>query len=210
METMRWVLKRDGMKSNCQPMKCHQIVFRKACTKHAFESVISSRPCWLYDQDILQKDMPPSYQRPKTTVKKFLDLNMRALNFEARNERTMTKNTGEKQKHGEVRQRRENAGKIAVSGKQKGSVQGKMLAAFATITVNVEPVLPLPLQNRRRTTMGKFHRKAGRPEGAVHPRKGSRNCAQMTSREIAQVHRVIHGTLPCVKITNHKQAASLA
>ena len=91
METMRWVLIHDGMKSYCQTMKCHQIVFWKACTKHALESLISSRPCWLYDQDILQKDMPPSYQRLKTTVKKFLDHNMRALNFEARNERTMTK-----------------------------------------------------------------------------------------------------------------------
>ena len=43
----------------------------------------------LYDQDILQKEVPPSYQRLKTTVKKFLDQKMRARNFEARNERTV-------------------------------------------------------------------------------------------------------------------------
>ena len=44
----------------------------------------------LYDQDINQKNMPPSYQRLKTMTKKFLDQKMRARNFEARNERTVT------------------------------------------------------------------------------------------------------------------------
>ena len=44
----------------------------------------------LYDQDINQKNMTPSYQRLKTMTKKFLDQKMRARNFEARNERTVT------------------------------------------------------------------------------------------------------------------------
>ena len=71
-------------------------------------------------------------------------------------------------------------------------------------------VPPLPLQNRRRTTMGKVLRKASRPQEAVHRLKGSRSCAKITSKELAQIHGVNHGILPCAKITNHKKAASLA
>ena len=58
--------------------------------------------------------------------------------------------------------------------------------------------------------MGKILGKAGLPEGAVHPGKGSSSRAKITSKEIARIHHVIHGTLSCVKITNHCQAASLA
>ena len=68
----------------------------------------------------------------------------------------------------------------------------------------------LPLQNRRRTTMGKVFRKASRREEVVRLGKGSRSRAKIILKRIAQLHRVIHGTLPCVKIRNYKQAASLA
>ena len=44
----------------------------------------------LYDLDILQKDMPPSNQRLKSMVKKFLDQEKKARNFQARNERIVT------------------------------------------------------------------------------------------------------------------------
>ena len=42
--------------------------------------------------------MSPSYQKLKTRVKQFLDQKIRARNFEARNARTVKRNTGEKQK----------------------------------------------------------------------------------------------------------------
>ena len=59
----------------------------------------------LYDLEILPKDMPPSYQRAKSMVKKFVDQIMRARNFEGGNEEAMTGDTGEKQTQREVRQR---------------------------------------------------------------------------------------------------------
>ena len=95
METMRWVLIHDGMKSYCQPMKCHQIVFWKACTKHAFESLISSRPCWLYDQDNLQKDMPPSYQRLKNHGEEISGSQHEGSQFRGQKRKNHDKNTGE-------------------------------------------------------------------------------------------------------------------
>ena len=42
------------------------------------------------DLDILQKDMPQSYRRLKSMVKRFLDPKSKAFNFDARNERTVT------------------------------------------------------------------------------------------------------------------------
>ena len=43
-----------------------------------------------YEQGIAQNNSLPSYQRLKTMVMKFLVQNVRARNFEARNERTVT------------------------------------------------------------------------------------------------------------------------
>ena len=43
----------------------------------------------MYDQDIKQKDMPPSYRKLKTMVRKSLDQKTRTRNVEARNERTV-------------------------------------------------------------------------------------------------------------------------
>ena len=44
----------------------------------------------LYEQDIIQKNLPPSYERLRTMVRKFLDQMMGARKFEVRNERTVT------------------------------------------------------------------------------------------------------------------------
>ena len=51
-------------------------------------------------QDIEQKNMPPSFQRLKTIVKKLLDQNVSARNFEARNERTVTGTAAESRSKG--------------------------------------------------------------------------------------------------------------
>ena len=89
---MRWVFIHDGMKATCQP---HEVppdcILESLYKKGIRESDQLKTVLALYDQDILQKVMPSSYQRLKTTVKKILDHNVRAVNFEARNERTMTK-----------------------------------------------------------------------------------------------------------------------
>ena len=95
---------------------------------------------------------------------------------------------------------------------EKESVQREMLAVFATIPVNVEqaPVLLFPLQNRRRTMVGKILQNVDHPEEAVHPVKGARGRAEIALMVIARTNRVMFGTLPCVKTTNHTQAARLA
>ena len=52
--------------------------------KCGFASLINSRQCvGVYDLNIFQKDMPPSYPRLKTTVQNFLNQKVRARNFEA-------------------------------------------------------------------------------------------------------------------------------
>ena len=53
-----------------------------------------------YEQDVDQKNMPPSYQSLKTIVKKFLDQKMRARSFEARNERTVTRTPAKSRRKG--------------------------------------------------------------------------------------------------------------
>ena len=68
-----------------------------------------------------------------------------------------------------------------------------MLAIFATIAVNVEQVLvlPLPLQSRRRTRMGNILRKAGRPEETGHPEKRIRCRAEITLKEFARTRHAL-------------------
>ena len=51
----------------------------------------------------------------------------------------------------------------------------------------------------------------GRPAlGTVHPGKGSRSFAEVTSKALARIHRVIFGILSCARIIDHRQAASMA
>ena len=80
------------------------------------------------------------------------------------------------------------------------------------MTTNVAKIHahPLPLRSRRRTTLGKNLRKAGLPEGAFHLVKGFGSRVRITSKELAQIHRVILGILPCARITKHKQAEGSA
>ena len=68
-------------------------------------------------------------------------------------------------------------------------------------------ILHLRQKNRRRTTMGQILREAGYPEGAVHQGKRLQKLARITSKELAQILRVI---LQCVRKASHKQAAGLA
>ena len=89
--------------------------------------------------------------------------------------------------------RRKVTGKLpSVEGKRK-SVQKETLADSVTMTANVEQVhvLPLPLQSRRRTTVGKTFGKARFLQGAVPPGKGSRNRARITVKELAQTQHGI-------------------
>ena len=90
----------------------------------------------LYEQDIEQNSMPPSYQKLKTMVKKFLDQKMRASNIEARNERTATGPPAKSKSKGKSVALKGNR-EIASDGKRKGSVRGETLAVSATIRVNV-------------------------------------------------------------------------
>ena len=97
--------------------------------------------------------------------------------------------------------------------KAKGKCTKGTFVVSAAIPANAEqvPVLPLPLWIRRRKTMGNILRKAKPPgEGTVYSGKGSRSRAKIISKEIEQTHRVIHDILPCVKMTDHQQAARLA
>ena len=69
---------------------------------------------------------------------------------------------------------------------------------------------PLPLRSRRRTTMGRNLRKAGLSEGAFHLVKGFGSRVRITSKELAQIHRVILGMLPCARKIKHRQAEGSA
>ena len=100
----------------------------------------------MYDMEILQKEMPPSYQRLKSMVKRFLDQKSKALNFEARHERTVTGAPAKSKAKGKTVSTERKQGD-AVSGKEKESVPGEMPAVFSTILINVEqvPGNPLPV-----------------------------------------------------------------
>ena len=67
---------------------------------------------------------------------------------------------------------------------------------------------PFPLQRRRRTTLGKFLRKASRPQETIHLERVVRNRARITSKEIAQLHCVASSRVR--EIAKHKQAANSA
>ena len=88
METMCCFLIPDGMKSYYLNMKCRRTVFWKPLYKTRIrESDQLKTVLAVYDQDIIQKDMPPSFKRLKTIV---LEQKVRARNFNARNARTVT------------------------------------------------------------------------------------------------------------------------
>ena len=80
-----------------------------------------------------------------------------------------------------------------------------MLAVPGTTAANVEQVhvLPLPLREPQTNNDGKSLSKGTPPRGSGPCGKGSRSRAKIILKGIAQLHRVIHGTLPCVKITNN-------
>ena len=69
---------------------------------------------------------------------------------------------------------------------------------------------PLPLRSRQRTTMGKIFRKGRPSRGSIHLVKGVGSRVRITSKELAQIHRVILGILPCARITKHRQAGGSA
>ena len=166
----------------------------------------------LYEQDIFQKDMPPSFQRLKTMVKTSLEQKKGAPSIS----RPETKEPWqEHQRKAEAKGSQSTLKanrEVAITGKQKGSVQGKMLAVPATTAVNVEQVhvLPLPLREPQTNNDGKSLSKGTPPRGSGPCGTGSRSRAKIILKGIAQLHRVIHGTLPCVKITDYKQDASWA
>ena len=140
-----------------------------------------------FEQDSQQKNAPSSYQRTKTMEKKFFDQQMGAASFETRNERNRDGNTGDKQKQREVSQRRKETKSLLPLESKRKVYEKKTHAVSATMIVNVGILraLLLLLQNRRRTTMGKFLRKAGRPEAAAYLEKGFEDRARITS-EIAR------------------------
>ena len=113
--------------------------------------------------------MPPSCQRLITKVQKFMD-HRGGLAIMRPETKEPLQEHGSKRKS--VKRRKETEKLPSVEGKRK-SVQKETLADSVTMTVNVEPVhvLPLLLQSRRRTTMGKLIGKARFLEGAVHPGK---------------------------------------
>ena len=207
---MGWDLIQSGMKSCCLSTKCHLTHILESWYKTQLREYDQLKHVLaLYDPDVLQKDMQPSYQRLKTTVKTFLDQKTRTRRPETKEpcqgHRRKAEAKGSQSASSENRE-------MAIRGKQKGSVQREMLAVFATIPVNVEqaPVLLFPLQNRRRTMVGKILQNVDHPEEAVHPVKGARGRAEIALMVIARTNRVMFGTLLCVKTTNHTQAASLA
>ena len=97
-----------------------------------------------------------------------------------------------------------------IKRERKDNAQVETLVVSATIPVNVEQVPVLPLPPKLETKSDEKFPSKGKPPRGVHLGRGSRSRAKITSKELAQIHRVIRGTLPCVKITNDQQAASLA
>ena len=90
----------------------------------------------LYDQNIEQKEIPPSYQRFKSRAKKFKDQNLQNRHFEARNDRTATGPLAKQRGKGDakaVKERRE----IATSGRQNASVPKETRAAKDTTSPSV-------------------------------------------------------------------------
>ena len=53
---------------------------------------------------------------------------------------------------------------------------------------------------KSQTNNDKKNSSKGHPGEAVHPGRGSRSRARITLKELAQIHRVIHGILPYAKI----------
>ena len=95
----------------------------------------------------------------------------------------------------------------AINGKQKNNGQKETPVVSATMGTNVEyrrahPLLP---QNRSRKTMGKLLRLS---EAGVRLVRDIEDRAKMTSQGNARTPPVIHGILPCVRITEPNRAAN--
>ena len=142
-----------------------------------------------FEQDVVQKDMPPSYQRLKTMLKQFLDQKVRARVFAATNERTVDRTTGEEQK------RRESvsveAGRLLSMESKRRVYKGRCLQfrhAYSKRGASTRSSSPTskPQTNKR---WEKFFRKASRREEVVRLGKGSRTRAKITSKGSAQIHQ---------------------
>ena len=93
---------------------------------------------------------------------------------------------------------------------QKESAQKETLAVSATMKTNVENrrAHPLLLQNRRRKAMGKILQKGKSLRGQSPLGRDIEDLANGTSVGNASTPRVIHGILPCVRITKPNRAAN--
>ena len=139
-------------------------------------------------------------------VKIFLDHKKSARNFRGQNRKNRDRNTGKKQKQRGVRQRSRKTGRLRSVESKSEVHEGRCLRFSATITVNVENLgaLPVPLQNRSRTSMENSSK--GRPPRGSSPsgKRLQKLCKRSPQREIAQIHRCKSCILPVAKITNRK------
>ena len=196
MVTTSKALIRDGARSCCRRRTCHRTTSWNAYTKCGYVSLIRPKPCWHCTiKTMSRKNVTklPEIENPGKDKSRSEgeDSHQKPKNRE--------KSTGKKQKRREIQSALKGNREIATSGTLKQSAQKETPAVSATMKVNVEKLhaLPLSLQRRRRTTLGKVLRKASRPQEAVHLERGVRSRARTTSKEIAQLHHVIPGILPC-------------
>ena len=156
----------------------------------------------LYDQDVERKNMPQTFQRLKTMVEQFL-IERRGLAIL----RPETKAPGQEQ-----RQKSRSTGKsVSVEKKQGDCYQLKIKEKCIRRDVcsfrhrsskrGASTRSSSPTPRSQTNNDGKILRKADRPGEAVHPGRSFRRRPRITSREVAQIHRVNPGILPCARIT---------
>ena len=162
------------------------------------------------DLDILWKDMPQSYRRLKSMVKRLLDPKSKALNFEARNERTVTWHRRKAMAKGSPSGLSENMEKC-YQRKAKGKCTRKDACSFRhdSHKSGASTRSSSPAPRSQTNSEGKSSSK-GRPPRGSSPSGERLQKPCIDSLKCNRTNRACNLCHPSVKITNHSQAACLA
>ena len=181
------------------PKKYPQTIFWKDCVNHAYVSDQLGTVLALCEQ-VEHHTLPPSYQKLKTMVKRYMDQKIRARKLPAK-ARSLGKPISVDRKQRECCQWKA----------KKGSVQKEKLAVSATTTVSVgkQHNCPLLLQDRRDKVTGTNLWKGKLSEAVVPLERDLKDRAEITLMETVRTRHVILGIHPHVDMTKHNRDADL-
>ena len=157
--------------------------------------------------EIHQKKAGPDYHRLKTIVKRSIELDLRNMNFEARNgnyeRNALVKNQGAKQ-------REQRTSGDCWQWRAKGSVLMETIAVSVTLSISVQKQHGrILLRALLRCRMREMHRDPEVPEAKVRVEECFDCPARITSKELAPIHSVKNGILQNACSASPKRDADL-